>query len=46
MNCTPDRTFDVEVPAAKSVRAFPSRETVEERVLQVEPKSTVVLIVE
>ena len=46
MNCTPDRTFDVEVPAAKSVRAFPSKETVTERVLQVEPKSTVVLIVE
>lgn len=46
MNCTKDRTFDLEVPKAKQVLDFPVRKQINESIVRVEPMTTVVLIVE
>lgn len=46
MNCTKDRSFDLEIPEAKSVVAFPSKSPVKGASLPVGPLSTVVLLIE
>lgn len=46
MNCTKDKTFDLEIPKAKKILAFPSKELVKEKTISVESMTTIVLIVE
>lgn len=46
MNCTKNRTFDLEIPKAKQILSFPSKELVKGKTLLVKPMTTVVLIVE
>lgn len=46
MNCTKDRSFDLEIPKAKKVCNFPSKEIIKETRLSVSPGTTVVLLIE
>ena len=46
MNCTKDRVFEVEVPQDGVARTFPGKDVVKERKLEVQPRSTVVVVIE
>ena len=46
MNCTKDRVFEVEVPRGGVARTFPGKDVVKERKLEVQPRSTVVVVIE
>lgn len=46
MNTTTDRSYELEVPKAKKVLDFPTKQPVKELKLTVEPRTTVVLLID
>ena len=46
MNCTRDRSFDLEIPKGSKVSDFPSKDVIQQSKLSVAPMTTKVLIIE